>query len=83
MELSAVERRRVMKLDGKENAVRSSATSAAVELVFEPHRPLDYKSGVLRVGSVHSFFVKRRSSSSSMMTAESWNKNAGIPGNRL
>lgn len=62
------ERSRVIELDNKANAVRSSATSDKVGLSLEDHQQLLYRAGAQRLGSVHTSSVKNRKQSSSVMT---------------
>lgn len=49
----------MIELNNKENAVRSPATSAEVGFHLQNHRPFVYRARTLRLGSVHSFSVKK------------------------
>lgn len=70
----ALDRPRVIELDGQENAVRPPATFANVGLFLEDSHPLLYSAEALRAGSVHTFSVKKKNSSISAMKIGLWSK---------
>lgn len=62
LEGPAVRRRRVVKLDETENAVRIPATSAELRDSLEDHLPLMYIAEASRLDPVHSSPVSKKSS---------------------
>lgn len=67
-----------MKLDEKENTLRSPAAPADLGLSLEHHQQVVYKAGTSRLGSIYTSFVEKRELSSLMMTAGCQSKKMAI-----
>lgn len=80
IERPAVERQRVIDLGDEGNAVSPPASSGNVGLFLEDWRPLVYRAESSRLGSVHSFSVKTKTSPGSFMKTGRQSKEANGTG---
>lgn len=63
-----------MELDGKENGLSRSATSAEVQPPLNEHRSLLYRADAPRFNFVQKYFVKNRKPMSSEVTTRRHSK---------